>query len=109
MRLSVLKPPGFWRALALALLLLCAQQLMLAHGVEHLAEQARTQGEPAEILCHDCLAFNHLPDAPSGKSAMPPVLDGAACRVAGLVSLPVHGAACIAYAIRAPPFLSKQA
>lgn len=100
---------GFWRALSLILLLLFSQQLMLTHGVEHGVELAHSQGEPAEIPCHDCLVLNHLPDAPSAKSAMPPVLEVATCQVAGLVLLQEHGAACMAYSIRAPPFLPMQA
>lgn len=104
-----MKLMGFGRAFSLALLLFFAQQLMLAHAVEHAVELGHSQGEPVEIPCHDCLAFNHLPDAPNGKSAMPPLLDGAACQVAGFVSLQVRGAACLAYSIRAPPVLPKQA
>lgn len=104
-----MKHPAFWRALVLALSILFAQQLMLAHAVEHAVELGHSQGEPVEIPCHDCLALNHLPDAPSGNNAIPPVLDGAACQVAGFVALPVRGAACLAYSIRAPPVLPKSA
>lgn len=104
-----MKHPAFWRALVLALSILFAQQLMLAHAVEHGGERVHRQGEPAEIPCHDCLALNHLPDAPSGKSVIPLVLEVAACQVAGLVSLQVRAAASLAYSIRAPPVLPKQA
>jgi hypothetical protein len=104
-----MKLMGFWRALSLALLLLFAQQLMLVHGVEHVADLDHGHGEQAEISCHDCLAFNHLPDAPRGQSTILSALDLTACQVAGLVLLQVHCTACIAYSIRAPPSLPKQA
>jgi hypothetical protein len=95
---------GFWRACALALLLLFVQQLALTHVLEHVAAdtlQFVPEGDAGD--CPECLALGGL--QPGGTTTGKP-WSATGPSEAGLAFAFTAGPArrvLIAHAIRAPP------
>jgi len=97
-----------WGRIALALLLLCAQQQAALHWLSHAvqATHGKTGAPPSDLHCDACLAFSGVGAAPTSAAPFIPASLARHVAVGCPPTVASPAALRLAFRSRAPPILS---